>query len=118
YARLAALKGPDRRLDIMKWVCAHHAWALVQAYAARPPVKTQDGSVLRVAQLLFEAVEGKAPSETGLLQSVRKVAKWNDDGEDAYRYAPTLWLIPPPTPRLRTHTPRKRPRSVQRRRAE
>jgi hypothetical protein len=73
---LARTKGPDPRTNTIQWECARHAFVLVNEFSEKPPVKLQNGNCHLIAQLLFEAVTGKPPSEAGLLRAVKRVARF------------------------------------------
>jgi hypothetical protein len=70
--------GPEH--DVLGWLCANQAHALVRQFSRKDPVSTQNGNVHTIAQFIFEAVTGKAPSDNGLLQAVRRVVRsWKPD---------------------------------------
>ena len=73
---LAKTKSPDPRTNTIQRECAQHAFALVNEFSNKPPVKTQNGNCHLIAQFLFEAVTGKPASEVGLLRAVKRVARF------------------------------------------
>ena len=78
---LAETKGPDPRTNTIQRECAQHAFALVNEFSNKPPVKTQNGNCHLIAQFLFEAVTGKPASEVGLLRAVKRVTRYSNHSE-------------------------------------
>jgi hypothetical protein len=58
-ALLKHCRGPDPRLDTLKWLCANVAYGLILEFSKRAPTGTSDGPFRTTTALLYTAITGK-----------------------------------------------------------
>jgi hypothetical protein len=70
------ITGPHPRMDVLGWLCANQAFALVREVSTKPAGATHGGTVHMVALLIHEAATGKSGSDASLLKTIKRVKWW------------------------------------------